>query len=778
MFAGAALASRATAAAPAPRPLAGTASPVAVAVNPHTGDQYAFWRAKSGSIYEAWYTGAWHGPENLHWQSPSAPAVAVTRTGSVYVFWRGKNKHIYEAAFEGRWSGPQDLTRRLGWGASGETASAPAVAISPGTFQQFLFWRGAGGSIYEAWNSGRWHGPTRMGWSAASAPTAAVTDSGHEYVAWQGENGHIYEASFVHGWNPARDLTKLHHWGHSGEPASSPALSVNPSSGEQYLFWRTETGSVYATWYTERWHAPVDMGWEGASAPSVAEDSAGAVYVLWQGPGAVIDEAWDGLTWSNDLTWSKPIERWKLSVGSGAYVEAVQTTAGLSERMTPMSDQQFAGAPPPGIPVINVDDRLRYQRLTGVGGAMTDSAAWLIYDELSETVRTELMNALFGPKGIHLALTLVPMGGSDFTATGQPYTYDDVPAGQSDPSLSSFSIAHDQAYILPVLRQILAINPQAELFAVPWTAPSWMKANDAPDDLDHRGTLLPSAYQPLAQYFVKFLEAYAAAGAPITGIAPDNEPDSGAPFPAMFFPEPNEAQWISQNLEPALAAARLHPKLYGYDSSWSTPAYAQALISGPAAGALAGMAWHCYGGIPTAMSTLHAQAPGLDELVAECAPNLSRYTVPEIVIGAMRNWASTVLLWNLALDPSGGPVEPPDYGCPGCSGIVTVSEGSHTASLNRSYYQLGQISAFLQAGATRIDSNDFVEDYYESSSSFGVTPGLDDLAFENPDGSRVLVAYNGATSTARFAVEWDGRSFTYSLAPGATATFRWYPPTR
>ncbi len=242
-------------------------------------------------------------------------------------------------------------------------------------------------------------------------------------------------------------------------------------------------------------------------------------------------------------------------------------------------------------------------------------------------------------------------------------------------------LAHDQSYILPLLRQMLTLAPHTETFAVPWSPPAWMKANGQLNDVGHRGTLLPQYYGTLANYFVKFLESYAAQGVPINAIAPENEPRAGSSFPAMYFPEPSEAQWLAQNLAPALAAAHLSPKIYGSDTSWQLENYAASLAASPAQSTLNGLAWHCYGGIPTVMSDLHRQAPGLDQIVTECAPNLAHYAVPEIFIGAMRNWASEVTLWNIATDPSGGPVQPPNSGCHSCRGLVTVSESTHQVTL-------------------------------------------------------------------------------------------------
>ncbi|MBV9839506.1 MAG: hypothetical protein JO156_15430 [Solirubrobacterales bacterium] len=454
---------------------------------------------------------------------------------------------------------------------------------------------------------------------------------------------------------------------------------------------------------------------------------------------------------------------------SGPQVEVVLTNAGLTRALTRMPDQRFIARRTRGIPVINVDDRLRYQRITGFGAAMTDTAAWLLYDELSPTRRAAAMNELFGRSGIDLNFVRIPIGASDFTATGQPYSYDDLAPGQSDPSLAGFSIAHDQAYILPALREMLRIDPGVEILASPWSPPGWMKANQALDNPGARGTLLPSAYQALASYFVKFIQAYASLGVPVSALTPQNEPRAATPYPGMTFPAAQEAQWIAQDLEPALAAAGLRPRIYGGDDTWLSDA--QALLASPAAAALSGIAWHCYRGLG-AMSALHAADPSVEQIVSECSTGIVPFSAAEIAIDGTRNWATAVVLWNLALDPYDGPVQ--SGGCPHCTSVVTINEaGPHEATLGQNYYQLGQVSKFVRRGAVRIGSNRFVTDFYDSTASYGVTAGLDDVAFLNPDGNRVLVATNNSRTWVSFAVRWRSRSFTYGLAPGSTATFVW-----
>jgi glucosylceramidase len=175
------------------------------------------------------------------------------------------------------------------------------------------------------------------------------------------------------------------------------------------------------------------------------------------------------------------------------------------------------------------------------------------------------------------------------------------------------------------------------------------------------------------------------------------------------------------------------------------------------------------------MDPVHAELPGFDQPVAECAQNLTRYPVPEIAIGAIRNWATAVTLWNLALDPSGNPVEPPNTGCGGCRGIVTIDQNKHNVTYNLPYYQLGQVGAFMEPDAVRIASNSFVSYFNHSNTDYGVTSGLDDVAMLNPDGSRVVIAYNTSARTINFSVAWSGRSFNYSLPSKATVSFRWDP---
>jgi glucosylceramidase len=457
-----------------------------------------------------------------------------------------------------------------------------------------------------------------------------------------------------------------------------------------------------------------------------------------------------------------------------ATIEATVTTGDLGLTLSRQRDVQFT-ATPSSAPTIHVDDTKSYQVIKGVGAAMTDSSAWLLYTQLSASARDRVMNALFARSGAGLGFLRVPMGASDFTAKRTPYSYDDLPMGHSDPGLRHFSIAHDKAYVLPLLRQARQLNPEMYVLASPWSPPGWMKANQRLDDLGHAGQVLRSALPDLAAYFVKFITAYLGQGVQIDAVTPQNEPGNPSSYPGAELTSAEEANFVGLHLAPAFRRAGLKTEIYGYDfwNAASSIPYAADLERSAAAKDLAGIATHCYYGAPTVMSDLHRLNPLMDQMVSECSPGLNAYSTAELEVSAIRNWASAVNLWNLALDPSGQPVQPPNSGCPSCTGVVTVNEFTHSVVFTRDYYQLAQVSKFVRPGAVRIASNNFVTYRYTGPGQNIASPGLDDVAFRNPDGSKVLVVYNNSPAGHGFAVSSRGRYFNYLIAPWATETFVW-----
>ncbi len=424
--------------------------------------------------------------------------------------------------------------------------------------------------------------------------------------------------------------------------------------------------------------------------------------------------------------------------------------------------------------MIHINDAVTFQALLGAGAAMTDSSAWLI-NGLRRDVQVNLMRSLFGEGGLRLNFIRLPIGASDFTANGVPYTYDELAPGTRDPRLLHFSIAHDESYIIPMMRQVLALQPRTWVLASPWSAPAWMKTNHRLDNARDGGALNTADYGPFAQYLVKFIQSYQRAGVPISAISPQNEPGNPTLYPGMALNESGEAAFVRFHLAPALRRAQLRTRIYGYDEGWGRGRlrFAVRLARSHAAVDLAGIATHCYFGAPTAMSKLHHENPRLIDVMSECSPGLNLYSTSELEIASLRNWASAIGLWNLALDPSGGPVQPPDNGCPTCTGVVTINQPAQTVTRSIDYYELGQLSKFILPGAVRIASEHFTSYSYTEGSVNIASPGLDDVAFRNPDGTEVLLAYNNGPVKASFEVESHGRYAQYSLAPNATATLSW-----
>ncbi|MEA2281384.1 MAG: glucosylceramidase [Solirubrobacteraceae bacterium] len=437
---------------------------------------------------------------------------------------------------------------------------------------------------------------------------------------------------------------------------------------------------------------------------------------------------------------------------------------------------------------VTVDPSRRYQRMDGFGASITDSSA-AVLSQLDRRQRDATMTDLFSPsRGDGLSFLRQPMGSSDFTASARHYTYDDMPAGRTDYGMRHFSIAHDRRQIIPLLRQALKLNPQIKVIGTPWSAPAWMKTSQSLIG----GRLIddPRVYEAYADYFVRFVRAYQRAGVPIYGLTLQNEPQNRHPsgYPGMDFPVAQEAKLV-EALGPKLRAAHLQTKLFGYDHNWSEhpddiastppgqdpePEYPFDLMRSGAGKYLAGTAFHCYAGDQSRQTAMHEAFPDKGVWFTECSGSHGASDPPaqvfsdtlkwharNIVLGVTRNWGKSVVNWNLALDPSGGPH---NGGCDTCSGVVTVEPG-RPVTRNAEYYTLGHLARFVKPGATRI-----------ASSSFGTTGWngqIMDAAFRNRDGSTALVVHNENDAPRAFAVQEGGESFDYTLPGGALATFTW-----
>ena len=463
-------------------------------------------------------------------------------------------------------------------------------------------------------------------------------------------------------------------------------------------------------------------------------------------------------------------------VPSRQAVAAVGTTARLwlttgdqRHLLEPQPElHAFAAEPAASVTNIEIDAAKSYQEMIGFGAAMTDAAAYLLM-KLPASVREVLLQDLFGSPssngpsgsaiGIGMSFIRVPMGASDFST--RHYSYDDVPVGDSDSALRHFSIEPDRAEKLPMLRRALQINPRLKVMASPWSPPGWMKTTNSLI----KGTLQPLYYDSFANYFVKFIRAYEREGVPVYSISLQNEPAFEPDnYPGMRLDPSARARVISNHLGPAFARAGIRTLIFDWDHNWDAPQQPLDVLADSAARKyVQGVAWHCYGGDVASQSIVHQRHPDKDTYFTECSggewspkfdENL-KWTVNTLIIGATRNWARGVLLWNLALDPQHGPHL---GGCGNCRGVVTIDTVKRSYRPNVEYYALAHASKFVRMGARRIESN-------------GGDSTLTHVAFRNSDdGSVVVIVLNSAEAVRPLVVRIGSTAFEYDMPPASVVT--------
>ena len=420
---------------------------------------------------------------------------------------------------------------------------------------------------------------------------------------------------------------------------------------------------------------------------------------------------------------------------------AIKTTSGLATVMAAQSLTAFGSGTGAG-EQITIDPSTTYQTFQGVGAALSGSAAYCLMNYLTSAQRTALLTEMFGTNGF--SYVRVSIGSSDFTATGD-YTYDET-AG--DTGLTNFALsAADTGAIIPILQQILAINPNVRIIAAPWTPPTWMKTG-AGTNAFIGGTFNATTANltTYAQYFVKYVQAMQAQGIPIYAINPQNEPTNTTNRPSCGWATADMANFILNYLAPALSAASVATKIWAGDDSWNVYNGAgtnvSMLASGSAGNVIDSYAWHGYGGNASQMTTTHNSYPTKGMQFTEHRTLLSQTADAQIaqvagldIISVLRNWSQTIIFWNLALDQAGNPATVST----GRRGVVTIqNDGSGTVTRNTEYYALAHIAKYIQRGAVRINS---------TSPAVGTTgTDIETVAFKNPDGSIVTFLWNGSTS--------------------------------
>lgn len=440
-------------------------------------------------------------------------------------------------------------------------------------------------------------------------------------------------------------------------------------------------------------------------------------------------------------------------------VRAWVTTPDQTQLLRPQPGSLKFGPTPPAGAVIDVDDSQTFQTMDGFGYCLTGGSAELLH-AMSAPARAKLLRELFGtgPNDIGVSYLRISIGASDLDA--QVFSYDDMPAGQTDPTLAHFSLAPDEQHLIPVLKEILAISPALKILGSPWSPPVWMKTNEA----SKGGSLRPEYYGAYAQYFVKYLQGMQAAGISLDAVTPQNEPLHPGNNPSLLLPAEQEAEFIGQHLGPALRAAGLKTKIICYDHNADKPEYPLTVLGNATANPYVdGSAFHLYAGLITALSQVHDAYPSKNIYFTEewvgsrskFADNLGWHQ-KNLFIGAPRNWARNVLEWNLAADPQQNPHTP--GGCDQCLGAITLAPGDQITR-NVAYYAVAQSSKWVRPGAVRIGSTS--------------PTGLPNVAYRTPTGGHVLLVLNDQPTPQTFGLRYQGRAVPATLPAGAVGTYVW-----
>jgi glucosylceramidase len=411
-------------------------------------------------------------------------------------------------------------------------------------------------------------------------------------------------------------------------------------------------------------------------------------------------------------------------------------------------------------PAIEIEDRQRFQSIDGFGFALTGGSAEHLA-HMDAARRAALLKELFGVEGksIGISYLRISIGASDLN--DHVYSYDDLAAEETDRELAKFSLAPDRAELIPVLKEILAINPGIEILGSPWSAPPWMKTNGNAKG----GKLKTEYYGSYAKYFVKYIQGMKASGINVAAITIQNEPLNDKNTPSMLMMAEEEALFIKEHLGPAFAAAGLRTKIILYDHNCDVPEYAISILKDPAANRFVdGSGFHLYGGEILAMSGVHNAFPRKNlyftEFMAVEPTESGRISIAKPVegtfMGALQNWSRNVLLWNLAANSKFEP-HTDNGGCAICQGAVTI-DGNEVAR-NLAYYAMAHFSKFVRPGSVRI-----------GSSAPAILPNV---AFEAQGGKTVLIVVNDGKSQQGFHVRYHGKWFETKLNEGAVGTYVW-----
>lgn len=434
---------------------------------------------------------------------------------------------------------------------------------------------------------------------------------------------------------------------------------------------------------------------------------------------------------------------------------------------------------------IVIDESLQMQEVDGFGFALTGGSAELMM-LMTPAARTALLKDLFSKDGNNAGVSYIRLtiGASDLNS--YVFSYNDLKQGETDLSLSKFDLVQDKKDVIPVMKEILSIDPSIKILASPWSPPTWMKTNDKVK----AGSLKTEYYDVYARYFIKYIQAMKAEGIEIDAITIQNEPLNSNNTPSMRMSAQEQGVFIKDHLGPQLEKASLKTKIVLFDHNLDRPDYPLTVLNDPAAAKYVdGSGFHHYGGDMSAMSVVHAAFPDkhlyfTEQMIVE-RPGSPRIEiaaqVKRMIVDVTRNWSRNVILWNFAADPLNDP-HTDDGGCSMCQGAVTIDNDKVTKNL--AYYVVAHASKFIRPGSVRIGSTnpgdmsvalttDEERREVVRVATFDNQSVLPNVAFRTPEGKYVLVVANNTWNTGTFRIQFRSQYANIRLNPGAVGTYVW-----
>jgi glucosylceramidase len=408
-------------------------------------------------------------------------------------------------------------------------------------------------------------------------------------------------------------------------------------------------------------------------------------------------------------------------------------------------------------PFIDVDTTQSFQTIDGFGYSLTGGSATLI-NQLDPAEKKKILQELFG-KGetdISISYLRISIGASDLDPS--VFSYDDLLPGETDVDLTHFSLDRDRRDLIPVLKEILKINPQIKILGSPWSAPVWMKDNGK----SMGGSLKPEYYDVYARYFVKYIQQMKSEGIAIDAITVQNEPLHPGNNPSMYMTAARQADLIKNHLGPAFRKAGLSSKIIIYDHNCNRPDYPLEILNDPGAKQfIDGSAFHLYEGDISALSQVHNAHPDKHVYFTEQWTGARdqfggdlKWHLKNVIIGSMRNWSRVALEWNLASDQNYNPHTP--GGCTECKGALTIGPN---IKRNVSYYIVAHASKFVPPNSVRIASN--------------VADDLYNVAFKTPEGRKILIVENDGSTDKKFNIRCNNKWSSVVLPKGGIGTYVW-----